>query len=162
MYISVFWRSDGAGSATTRNTRGLTRSVIALMVPPLPAPSRPSNTRMMRKPLCLTHSCKRQSSTCSLRSSWRYSLFFIFDLGCAGSLDLSRSFISRNSSLIRLQACRAELHAGLVDRLFCRRLHMIELVLDAKLFPFETSHLMKRQNVDPLDDSQTGGESRDR
>ena len=39
-----FWRSDGAGSATTRNTRGLDRSVIALIVPPFPAASRPSKT----------------------------------------------------------------------------------------------------------------------
>ena len=30
MYICVFSRSDGAGSATTRKTRGLTRSVMAL------------------------------------------------------------------------------------------------------------------------------------
>src|SRR5512132_4027958 len=42
MYICDFSRSVGAGSATTRKTRGLTRSVIALIVPPLPAPSRPS------------------------------------------------------------------------------------------------------------------------
>ena len=39
-----FSRSVGAGRATTRNTRGLTLSVMALIVPPLPAPSRPSNT----------------------------------------------------------------------------------------------------------------------
>src|SRR5216683_1415170 len=38
MNSCVFSRSDGAGSATVRNTRGLTRSVIALMVPPLPSP----------------------------------------------------------------------------------------------------------------------------
>src|SRR5205085_965504 len=37
MYICDFSRSDGAGSATTRNTRGLTRSVIARIVPPFPA-----------------------------------------------------------------------------------------------------------------------------
>src|SRR5271165_1565932 len=42
-YICDFSRSVGAGSATTRNTRGLTRSVIALITPPFPAPSRPSN-----------------------------------------------------------------------------------------------------------------------
>ena len=39
MNICVFSRSEGAGSATTRNTRGLTFSVIALIVPPLPAAS---------------------------------------------------------------------------------------------------------------------------
>ena len=44
MYICVFSRSEGAGSATTRNTRGLTRSVSARIVPPLPAVSRPSKT----------------------------------------------------------------------------------------------------------------------
>src|SRR5215475_12360776 len=65
-----FFRSEGAGNATTRNTRGLTRSVIALMVPPLPAASRPSNTMMTRNPLCFTQPCSRQSSTCSLRSSF--------------------------------------------------------------------------------------------
>ena len=70
MNIWDFCRSDGAGSATTRKTRGLTRSVRALMVPPLPAASRPSNTMMIRAPLALTHSCKWQSSTCSLRNSF--------------------------------------------------------------------------------------------
>src|SRR5215475_14079492 len=54
MYSCDFCRSVGAGRATTRNTRGLTRSVIALMVPPLPAPSRPSNTIMIRRPSALT------------------------------------------------------------------------------------------------------------
>ena len=44
MYICDRSRSVGAGRATTRNTRGLTRSVIALIVPPLPAVSRPSKT----------------------------------------------------------------------------------------------------------------------
>ena len=44
MYICDLSRSVGAGSATTRNTRGLTRSVIRLIVPPLPAVSRPSKT----------------------------------------------------------------------------------------------------------------------
>ena len=53
MYICVFSRSEGAGSATTRNTRGLTRSVSARIVPPLPAVSRPSNTMMMRRPFLL-------------------------------------------------------------------------------------------------------------
>ena len=48
-----FSRSEGAGRATTRNTRGLTFSVIALMVPPLPAASRPSNRMMTLQPLLL-------------------------------------------------------------------------------------------------------------
>src|SRR5215831_10913566 len=77
MYNCPFSRSDGAGNATTRNTRGLTRSVMALIVPPLPAASRPSKTTTTRSPACLTQSCNAQSSTCSLRSSFSYSLRFI-------------------------------------------------------------------------------------
>src|SRR4051812_3961971 len=86
MYIWLFWRSDGAGSATRRKTRGLTRSVSARMVPPLPAVSRPSKRIITRRPLCFTHSCSLHSSVCSLRSSFAYSLlpsfspFLFFDL----------------------------------------------------------------------------------
>src|SRR3982751_6650096 len=76
MYIWPFSRSLGAGSATTRNTRGLTGSVIALIVPPLPAPSRPSNTTQTLSPACTTHCCSRTSSPCSRASSFSYSLRF--------------------------------------------------------------------------------------
>src|SRR6516225_2869488 len=78
MYICDFSRSDGAGSATVRNTRGLTRSVSARMVPPLPAASRPSKIMITRRPLCLTHSWRWQSFAWSFRSSLTYSLFFSF------------------------------------------------------------------------------------
>src|SRR5215468_9680496 len=80
MYISVFSRSLGAGSATTRKTRGLTRSVSARIVPPLPAVSRPSKTMTARWPLRFTHSWSLQSSVCSFRSSPSYSLFLSFML----------------------------------------------------------------------------------
>src|SRR4030095_12006840 len=80
MYICVFSRSDGAGRATRRKTRGLTRSVMARMVPPLPAPSRPSNTMITRRPLCFTQSWSLHSSACSLRSSFSYFLVFSFSL----------------------------------------------------------------------------------
>src|SRR5574340_537355 len=88
MYICDFSRSVGAGSATTRNTRGLTRSVLALITPPFPAVSRPSNTMQTFAPDTLTHSCMATSSACSGFSSRRYSLFFmggIFmgDLSCS-------------------------------------------------------------------------------
>src|SRR5262249_8411863 len=66
--------SDGAGSATTRKTRGLTRSVIALMVPPLPAASRPSKTTTTLKPFSLTQSWSLHNSTCRARSDFSYSL----------------------------------------------------------------------------------------
>src|SRR5690348_13481576 len=91
MYICDFSRSDGAGSATTRNTLGLTRSVSALMVPPLPAASRPSNTIMARKPSCLTQSCSRHSSTCSLCSSFSYSFRFILSAWARLPLPLLRA-----------------------------------------------------------------------
>src|SRR4051812_12400028 len=93
MYIWDFSRSDGAGSATTRKTRGLTRSVMALIVPPLPAPSRPSNTRMTRRPLYFTQSWSLQSWTWSLRSSFSYSLLPIFAF--TGASDSFGCFIRR-------------------------------------------------------------------
>src|SRR6516162_7348466 len=80
MYIWDFSRSEGAGSATSLKTRGLTRSVMALMVPPLPAASRPSKTIMTRRPFFFTHSCRLQSSVWSLRNSFMYALFLSLDL----------------------------------------------------------------------------------
>ncbi len=65
-YICDFSRSVGAGRATTRNTRGLTRSVIRLIVPPFPAVSRPSNTTQTLAPESFTHSCIATSSPCKI------------------------------------------------------------------------------------------------
>ena len=56
--FAIGWR----GKATMRNTRGLTRSVMARMVPPFPAASRPSKTTITRRPLYLTQSCSLASS----------------------------------------------------------------------------------------------------
>src|SRR4051794_24241825 len=72
MYIWLFSRSDGAGSATTRKTRGLTRSVIALIVPPLPAASRPSKTMTTRRPFAFTHSWSAHSLPCSRAKCFSY------------------------------------------------------------------------------------------
>ena len=60
---------DGAGSATTRKTRGLTRSVRRLIIPPLPAASRPSKMMTMRAPLAFTQACRWAISTCRRASS---------------------------------------------------------------------------------------------
>ncbi len=84
-YICDFSRSVGAGKATTRNTRGLTRSVIALIVPPLPAVSRPSNTTHTFAPDAFTHSCIATSSPCNVRSSCSYSFRFIVAGGLAAA-----------------------------------------------------------------------------
>src|SRR5215472_12800189 len=78
MYICDFSRSVGAARATTRKTRGLTRSVIRLIVPPFPAVSRPSNTTQILAPVPFTHSCMATSSACRTRISRSYSLRFIF------------------------------------------------------------------------------------
>src|SRR5579875_66990 len=83
MYIWDLSRSVGAGSATARNTRGLTRSVIRLIVPPFPAVSRPSNTMQIFAPEALTHSCMATSSPCSTLISRSYSLRFILEAGAA-------------------------------------------------------------------------------
>src|SRR5262245_9798553 len=78
MNIWVFSRSDGAGSATTRKTRGLTRSVIALMVPPLPAASRPSKMTMTRSPFSFTQAWSAHSFDCRRVSSFAYFFPFSF------------------------------------------------------------------------------------
>jgi hypothetical protein len=83
MYICDFSRSVGAGRAATRNTRGLTRSVIRLIVPPFPAVSRPSNTMQILAPDALTHSCMATSSPCRTLISRSYGLRFIFGTGPA-------------------------------------------------------------------------------
>ena len=84
-YICDRSRSVGEGRATTRNTRGLTRSVIALIVPPLPAVSRPSKTTQILAPDDFTHSCSATSSACSVRSSASYALRFILASGSCSS-----------------------------------------------------------------------------
>ena len=78
MYICDFSRSVGVGSAMCLNTRGLVRSVIRRIVPPLPAESRPSNTMHTFAPVPFTHSCMATSSPCRRRISFSYSFVFIF------------------------------------------------------------------------------------
>src|SRR5439155_111756 len=85
MYNWLFSRSEGAGSATTRKTRGLTRSVIALMVPPFPAASRPSKMTMTRSPFALTHSWRMQSFACSLCSCFSNFRCLSFDIAADAS-----------------------------------------------------------------------------
>ena len=77
MYICDCSRSLGAGSAMCLNTRGLVRSVIRRIVPPLPAESRPSNTMHTLAPVALTHSCIATSSPCRISISASYSARFI-------------------------------------------------------------------------------------
>ena len=89
MYIWDFSRSVGAGSATIRNTRGLTRSVMRLMVPPLPAVSRPSKTMQTLAPVAFTHSCRATSSPCRSRICFSYSFVFILGVAAASSPDPS-------------------------------------------------------------------------
>src|SRR5579864_7241546 len=59
--------------------RGLTRSIMRLIIPPLPAASRPSKMITMRALVALTQSCSLTSSTCSLKTSASYSFLPIFD-----------------------------------------------------------------------------------
>ena len=66
-------RSLGFTSATTVAPRGLRCSVKRLIVPPLPAASRPSNTSTIRCPVDFTQFCSLTSSTCSGRLRYSYS-----------------------------------------------------------------------------------------
>ena len=88
-YICDFSRSVGVGRATTRNTRGLTRSVIRLIVPPFPAVSRPSKTTQILAPDSFTHSCMATSSPCRTLICRSYSFRFIFGCGPASACSLA-------------------------------------------------------------------------
>ena len=81
MYICDLTRSSGAGSAMCLNTRGLVRSVIRRIVPPLPALSTPSNTTQILAPVALTHSCIATSSPWRILISRSYAFRFIFSAG---------------------------------------------------------------------------------
>ena len=59
------WRSVGFGSATCLVIRGFVCSVIRLIVPPLPAASRPSKITTTRAPVSATHCSIFTSSSCS-------------------------------------------------------------------------------------------------
>ena len=87
MYICDFSRSVGVGSAMCLNTRGLVRSVIRRIVPPLPAESRPSKTMHTLAPEDLTHSCMATSSPWRRRISFSY--FFRLILGLAAPAAVS-------------------------------------------------------------------------
>src|SRR5215471_2727007 len=125
MYICDFSRSVGAGSAMTRKTRGLTRSVIALMVPPLPAPSRPSKRMQTFRPFSTTDSWSLTNSTCRRASSRSY--FFRFSLPLASGASFLASVLpisvielshrlclkfSRFSGIHCLTSASLELRAG--------------------------------------------------
>src|SRR5271157_746571 len=58
--------------------RGLTRSMRRLIMPPLPAASRPSKMITMRALVALTQSWSLTSSTCNLKISASYSFLPIF------------------------------------------------------------------------------------
>jgi hypothetical protein len=66
-YHSVCSFSVGFSRATTRAPRGFRFSVNRLIVPPLPAASRPSKTTMSRPPDSLIHRCSLSSSICRSR-----------------------------------------------------------------------------------------------
>src|SRR6516164_5337433 len=121
MYSWDFSRSVGAGSATMRNTRGLTLSVIALMTPPLPAVSRPSKTTTIRNPWSCTQSCSFTSSPCSFFRCSSYSLFFIFsrfpsDAGAAALALLGAAFAVRPSAVLFAAICLTSLMTAQTTR----------------------------------------------
>ena len=63
-YHWVFSFSVGVGNAATRTTRGFVRSTIRLIVPPLPAASRPSKITQSLRPSWRTQSWSLTSSRC--------------------------------------------------------------------------------------------------
>ena len=64
-YHCVRSRSVGVGRATTRTVRGLVRSVIRLITPPLPAEPRPSKITATLSPCEAIQYCSSTSCSCS-------------------------------------------------------------------------------------------------
>src|SRR5262245_33200828 len=90
--------------------------MIALMVPPLPAASRPSNTTITRAPEYTTHCWSLHSSVCSFRISFSYSLRFILESDSSSScLDIAVLPDSDQSSLHRTRCCIPNLGGVLRD-----------------------------------------------
>src|SRR4029450_13582706 len=89
-YHWVRSRSVGAARATTRQIRGFRLSVIRLIVPPLPAASRPSKITTTRSPACLIHSWSLISSSWSRASSSSYGFFFILEVSDSSAATASR------------------------------------------------------------------------
>ncbi len=85
-YHWVRSRSVGAGRATMRAIRGLRYWVMVLMVPPLPAASRPSKMTTSRTPLSFTHSCTLTNSACSRYTSAAYAFLPILLAVTGGAL----------------------------------------------------------------------------
>src|SRR5579871_1374301 len=141
MYICDFSRSEGAGRAIRRNTRGLTRSVIALIVPPFPAASRPSNTTMTRRPLALTQSWRTHSFACSFRSSFAYAFSFIFfglsSFAIASSLLLLPAAAERaveGRAGAQLRAARVGEQQLLLEQILVRR-ENLDVARQARVVP---------------------------
>src|SRR5262249_39187910 len=57
-----------------------------------------------------------------------------------------------------LQPLIAKLRTRPIDQFANGRLDVLELVVQAQLFPFEATHLVKRKNIDALDVAELGGE----
>jgi hypothetical protein len=66
--------SLGLARATTLTFLGLRKAVIRLIVPPLPAASRPSKMARIRSPFSFMNFCSFISSICSFFSSISYSI----------------------------------------------------------------------------------------
>src|SRR3954471_21658252 len=90
------------------------------MVPPLPAPSRPSNTITTRRPFSFTHRCRWHISTCSLCSALSYFSRFIasslFNPRVAASAMIEVRWCSDFLYVIESSRRRdeVELHAGIL------------------------------------------------
>ena len=65
------------------------------------------------------------------------------------------------SQSVSIESLGSELFTSRHDRLSWRRLNFIEGIAQFELFPLESPHLMKRENVDSLDVTEARGESRD-
>src|SRR6185503_629225 len=135
------------------------------MIPPLPAPSRPSKTMHTLRPFSLIHSCALTSSTWSFARRFSYSLrvsFSRFALPAPPSNALSRAAIgppvSRLSGRGRLRRAEERLDRGVHGRKE-RTLPEVLAEADARDLLAERSVGAGELELDPLG-MELGGEPR--
>src|SRR5215204_929068 len=115
-YHWVRSRSVGAARATTRQIRGLRLSVILLIVPPLPAASRPSKITTTLSPACLIHSWSLISSSWSRASSSSYGFLFILVVADSSAAKASRGVAAFDLAMGTSSSTRGYCHRAMGTR----------------------------------------------
>src|SRR5215470_16380579 len=106
------------------------------------------------------HSWASPNTKSTIRTARVLCLDFMNNLQIDEAVPSQPRFLS--VCLVSGQSLSAKLRTSLFNRIDCGRLDVVEYVIEFEFLPFESTHLMKRKNVDALHVSQAAGEFRDR